>query len=71
MTDIYSTGQVARMLGLKPYQIDYAHANGQLAEPAFRFLGKRVYDQTDVRRVAAHFGLNPDNTGGSAAGEAR
>ena len=72
MTDIYSTGQVARMLGLRPYQLEYAHANAHLAEPAFRFVGKRVYDPADVRRVAVHFGLDPDLIDGhDAAREAR
>ncbi len=57
MQQILSTGQVARLLGVKTYQIEYAHATHALDEPAFRFLGKRVYGPDDVRRVAAHFNV--------------
>jgi hypothetical protein len=67
MQKIYSTGQVARALGLPPHRLEYAHASQALAEPAFRFLGKRVYTPDDVRRVAGHFGVTLDgelNSGG-------
>ena len=56
MQQIYSTGQVAKLLGVQTYQIEYAHSSSQLTEPDFRFLGKRVYTADDVRRVAEHFG---------------
>ncbi len=61
MHNIYSTGQVARMTGQRPHRLEYAHASGHLAEPAYRFLGKRVYTEADVRRVAAHFGVALDD----------
>jgi DNA-binding transcriptional MerR regulator len=61
METIYSTGQVARLLGLRPHNIEYAHVSQSLAEPTFRFLGKRVYCADDVRRVAEHFGLTLDD----------
>jgi DNA-binding transcriptional MerR regulator len=57
MNHIFSTGQVARLLGVQPYQIEYAHATGHLAEPGTRFLGKRVYTSEDVCRAAQHFGV--------------
>lgn len=60
MNHTFSTGQVAKLLGLQAYRIGYAHATGQLAEPAFRFLDKRVYTEADVRRVAEHFGIDLD-----------
>ena len=61
MQQMFSTGQVARSLGLRPYQLEYAHATDQLAEPTFRFLGKRVYVADDVRRAALHFGVTLDD----------
>jgi DNA-binding transcriptional MerR regulator len=68
--NIYSTGQVAHLLNLKIHQLAYAHATGQVAEPPLRFLGKRVYTEADVRRVAEHFGLKvADNLGEVAAGD--
>ena len=63
MKHILSTGQVAKLLGIQVYQIGYAHSTGQLAEPAFRFLDKRVYTEGDVLRVAAHFGIDLDGSG--------
>ena len=62
MQQIFSTGQVAKRLGLQAYRIGYAHSTGQLAEPAFRFLDKRVYTEADVHRVAEHFGIDLDGT---------
>ena len=69
MQPIFSTGEVARKLNLRPYQLEYAHATGQLAEPAFRFLGKRVYVADDVRRVALHFGIRLDELRTAEAGK--
>jgi DNA-binding transcriptional MerR regulator len=57
MQQIYSTGQVAALIGIQAHRIEYALTSGQLAEPAFRFLGKRVYTPNDVQRVADHFGI--------------
>lgn len=72
MITIYSTGQLARLLGIPAYKIGYAHATGRLEEPAFRFLDKRCYTAADVRRVATHFGVSiAEATLTAAAQEAR
>ena len=65
MEQIYSTGQVARMLGIQGYQIAYAINTRQIAEASFRFLDKRCFTKKDIRRIAEHFGMtrsapNPD-----------
>jgi hypothetical protein len=54
---IYSTGQVARMLGIQGYQIAYAINTRQIAEASFRFLDKRCFTARDIQRVAEHFGM--------------
>jgi hypothetical protein len=54
---IYSTGQVARMLNVQGYQIAYAINTRQIAEASFRFLDKRCFTQADIRRIAEHFGM--------------
>ncbi len=56
---MYSTGQAARLLGLRQHQIAYAIANNQLPEPA-RFCGKRLFTQEDLRVIAAYFGVEFD-----------
>jgi hypothetical protein len=54
---IYSTGQVARILGIQGYQIAYAINTRQIAEASFRFLDKRCFTKTDIKRIAEHFGI--------------
>jgi len=46
---------------MRPHQIEYAIASGQVAEPLIRFLGKRVFCDKDVQRVAAFFGISLDD----------
>lgn len=67
MTTIFSTGQLARLLGIPAYKIGYAHATGRLEEPAFRFLDKRCYTAADVCRVATHFGVTISEASFNAA----
>jgi hypothetical protein len=54
---IYSTGQVARIVGVQGYQIAYAINTRQIAEESFRFLDKRCFTKADIRRIAEHFGM--------------
>lgn len=68
MEQLFSTGQVARIIGVPPYKIGYAHANSRLAEPAQRVMNKRLYTPDDVRRVAVHFGVELDDSLLPAAG---
>jgi len=42
MTKFYSSGEAARVLGVKPYRIEYALATRQIPEPN-RVFGKRAY----------------------------
>ena len=69
MNTFYSTGQVARLLGIPTYKIGYAHSTGLLAEPSFRFLDKRCYADADIHRVAAYFGVTVDEDSLKAAGK--
>lgn len=57
MDQLFSTGQVARLVGVPSYKIEYAHANNHLGEPTQRVMNKRLYTAADVRRVAQHFGI--------------
>lgn len=57
MEQIYSTGQVARIVGVQGYQIAYAINTRQIAEASFRFLDKRCFTSKDIRRIAEHFGM--------------
>jgi len=58
MENIFSTGEVAKILGIARHKIEYAIVNNHLPEARFRFLDKRVFDVDDVRRIAEHFGVD-------------
>lgn len=56
-TRLYSTGEVARLLGVKSHRITYAITNGMVPEPG-RFCGKRLFASEDVERLANYFGFH-------------
>jgi hypothetical protein len=59
MSQIYSLGHVARLLGVQGYRIAYAINTGQVPEASFRFLGKRCFTTADIVRISQHFGVLP------------
>lgn len=60
MEQIYSTGEIAKLLGVQRHRIEYAIATGYVAEARFRFLGKRCFTAEDMKRMAEHFGVQVD-----------
>ncbi len=46
---------VARILKVKPYQIAYALSVNLVPEPELRISNKRIFQQEDIDRLAAHF----------------
>lgn len=52
-----SLGEVAKLLGVKPYRIGYALSSGLVEEPALRIASKRIFQAVDVQRLAQHFGV--------------
>jgi hypothetical protein len=70
----FSLKDAARVLKLKPYQIDHALAVGSVPEPALRVSNRRVFRQEDLKRLAKHFGVSiheqePEIAANKAAGE--
>jgi len=55
-TNLLSTSQVASLLGVRKHRLEYAIVSGYIAEPAIRFLGKRVFSPAEVRVAASYFG---------------
>jgi DNA-binding transcriptional MerR regulator len=47
--------EVAKIVGCKGYQIQYAIANGKIDEPTLRINNKRVFTNEDVARVRELF----------------
>jgi hypothetical protein len=60
MEQIFSTGQVAKLLGIARHKIEYAIVNGHLPEARFRFLDKRCFDDADIQRMAEYFNVEGD-----------
>jgi hypothetical protein len=57
MEQVFSTGQVTKMLGVARHRIEYAITNGHIAEARFRFLDKRCWTMEDIRLIANYFGV--------------
>ncbi len=57
MSNSMSLKDVARLLGVKAYRIEYLLSHEIIAEPAQRVSGRRVFMPEDVQRLAAHFGV--------------
>jgi DNA-binding transcriptional MerR regulator len=51
----YLLRDVAKLLGVKPYQIAYALSVELVPEPELRISNKRIFQQEDIERLAAHF----------------
>ena len=67
----YSLKDAARVLKLKPYQIDHALAVGSVPEPRLRISNRRVFQREDLKRLAAHFHVAiEEQTHGFAANKA-
>ena len=56
---LFSTVDLARLIGVAEHRIVYAHRIGRLREPANSVAGRRVYTLADVRRVAEYFQIKP------------
>jgi hypothetical protein len=52
-----SLKDVAHVLGVKAYRVQYAIVHGVVPEPKCRISGRRVFEPEDVKRLAAHFGV--------------
>ena len=51
---LFSIADVARILGVQEYRIQYAHRTGKVVSPEI-FAGRRAYALADVERLARHF----------------
>ncbi len=65
MQETWSLKDVAKTLGIKHYRIHYAISTGSIEEPKLRFNNRRVFQKDDLRRVAAHFGVELKDEAGA------
>jgi DNA-binding transcriptional MerR regulator len=59
-------GEVARLLGVKCYRINYAISSGLVEEPALRISNKRIFQPLDVQRLANHFKVKQGENDGES-----
>lgn len=60
MTQHYLLGEVAKILGCRPHQIDYQLKTRQVPEPERRIANKRLFSEGDVARLARRLKAEPD-----------
>ncbi len=65
MKQLFSTGEVARILGIPQHRIVYAITANKVTEAKFHFLGKRCFDPNDLHRLAKHFGVTSSKEAGN------
>jgi DNA-binding transcriptional MerR regulator len=53
MPELFLLGDVARLLDCKPHQVTYLLTSRQVAEPALRIGGRRVFTVKDMERLEA------------------
>ena len=66
-TQLYSTTDVAKLLGVAEHRIHYGHRCQKLAEATYLVAGKRVYTEADLKRVAKYFDVPLENTNAKSA----
>ena len=54
-----SLKDVAALLGVKAYRVEYLLCHGLVPEPQLRISGRRVFGPEDVANIRAHFAKKP------------
>jgi len=62
MEQTMSLKDVARLLGIKAYRLQYVFVHGVVPEPSLRISGRRIFTPADVRRLAEHFKIKLPET---------
>ncbi len=67
MIQIFSIGDVARLLKIPAHRIAYAISSGALPEPEQRNANQRCFTSGEVQRIAKHFGVESPTPGPTTA----
>ncbi len=54
-----SLKDVAALLGVKAYRVEYLLCHGLVPEPRLRISGRRVFGPEDVANIRTHFAKKP------------
>jgi DNA-binding transcriptional MerR regulator len=57
MSTALALKDVSRLLGVQPYRIQHAYSIGAVPEPRLRISGRRVFEPSDVHKLAKHFNV--------------
>ena len=55
MQQTWSLKDVARLLGVKAYRVEYVLAHEIIPEPVQKVSGRRIFSPEDLHRLAEHF----------------
>lgn len=58
---LYSTVDLARLLGVAEHRLSYALRVGKVPEPNLKVAGKRLFTQEEARRISEYFGVDIKN----------
>ena len=56
-TKLFSSVECAERLGIPLHRLTYAQRIGRVCKASIVVAGKAIYSQTDLRRMAKHFGV--------------
>ena len=56
MTQFYTISDVARLLGIQEYRLQYAHRTGKVPSPEI-VAGRRLYTWPQIEQLAQHFNV--------------
>lgn len=64
-----SLKDIAALLNVKAYRIEYLLAHGLVPEPKLRISGRRVFSASDLEALRKHFNSKTPATAAKAAAE--
>ena len=54
---LFSIGEIARLVGVARHRIEYSVSNGSIPEP-MRVANKRIFSIDEAQKIADYFGVN-------------
>ena len=65
--ELLSTGQVAKLIGIRRHRIEYAIHNGLLPDCKIRVGNKRAFDKKEIENIAEYFSVHINNNSSEEA----
>ena len=69
MSELLSTGDVAKRIHIARHRIEYAISNGSLPDAKLRVANKRCFSLEELEGIAEYFGTKNNGSGKAAKGQ--